>query len=343
MIQFGTHIPDLSDTDADVLCMQRALQLARNGLGETRSNPMVGAVIVAADGTVIGQGYHRRVGGPHAEVWAVRSVSDTNRPLLRHATMYVTLEPCAHYGKTPPCANLIVDTGIPRVVVGAVDPFAKVAGRGIAILRDAGCEVRTGLLADLSQQLNAPFFTAHTLHRPFVTLKWAMSADGYMDVLRGDGDGAMRFSTATGTTLVHRLRAGHQAIVVGSGTAIADNPRLDVRCWSGDNPRRVVVDRRGRLGAPTPDFDTLLSQLYADGVTSVLVEGGATLLAAIIAAGLWDVARVEVSPVTLGHRGTAHIDSPAASPVAVRRLDGNTIYYYSNNALVTPYFVENGL
>ena len=330
-------------TAYDELCMQRALQLARGGLGDTRSNPMVGAVIVAADGRVIGQGYHRRCGGPHAEVWAVRSVADADRPLLPDATIYVTLEPCAHYGKTPPCAKLIVDTGIGHVVVATSDPFAKVAGRGIAILRDAGCDVRVGLMSDAAQQLNAPFFTAHSLHRPFVTLKWAMSADGFMDARRDDGRGAVRFSTPLGTVLVHRLRATHQAIMVGSGTAIADRPQLDVRRWNGDNPRRVVVDRRGRTGEPTPGFADLLTQLYADGVTSVLVEGGPTLLRSILDAGLWDLARVEVSPHRLADRGNAAMTAPDRTPLAARPIGDNTLYYYSNNPLVTPYFLANGL
>lgn len=330
-------------TAADRLFMTRALELARHGLGHVAPNPMVGAVIVSPRGLIIGEGYHRQYGGPHAEVNAVRSVSETDRPLLCRSTIYVTLEPCAHYGKTPPCANLIADTCIPRVIIGSIDPFAKVHGRGVAILRDAGCEVLTGLMSDESQSLNARFFTAHTLGRPFVTLKWARSLDGFMDRQRSRGEGAMKFSTTVGATLVHRLRANHESIIVGSGTALADTPRLDVRLWSGKNPRRIVLDRRGRLGRPTSEFAEILTELYSQGITSVLVEGGSTLLASIIEAGLWDLARVETSPVVLGDKGTANAPVLPAAPFASRRLDTNVIHYFSNNPLANNYFIDNGL
>jgi len=326
----------------DTFYMSRALQLARNGLGMTSPNPMVGAVIVAPDGRVIGEGWHRRYGGPHAEVNAVRSVSDADRRVLCDSTIYVTLEPCAHYGKTPPCALLLVETGFRRVVVGAVDPFAKVDGRGLAILREGGCQVDTGVLADESRSLNARFFTAHTHHRPFVTLKWAQSSDGFMDHVRDDGQGAIRFSSRLGQTLVHRLRANHDAIAVGAGTVLADSPRLDVRLWHGTNPRRVVVDRHGLVGNPTSDFAEILHSLYTEGVTSVLVEGGASLLRSIIAAGLWDVARIEIADATLAERGTAPAPSLGCSPFRALTLADNKVYYYSNNPLVNDYFISYG-
>lgn len=323
--------------------MERALQLARAGLGNASPNPMVGAVIAAPDGRIIGEGYHRKCGCPHAEVNAVASVRAADTALIPHSTIFVTLEPCAHYGKTPPCARLLIDKGFRKVIVGAVDPFGKVDGKGIGMMRDAGIDVRTGLLADECRSLNARFFTAHTLQRPFVTLKWAQSLDGFMDRKRLPGEGAMRFSTAAGTVLVHRLRANHDGIAVGSGTVLADCPRLNVRAWHGDDPRRIVFDRSGRLGSPTGPIPEVLSQLYADGITSVMVEGGPTLLGAFIDAGLWDLARVEVAPITLGERGTASAPSLPAPPVMSRDLGENIIYYYSNNPLVNPYFINNGL
>lgn len=332
------HTPLYSDT----FYMIRALELARNGLGATSPNPMVGAVIVSPDGRIIGQGWHRRYGGPHAEVNAVRSVADADRKLLHDSTIYVTLEPCAHYGKTPPCALLLVETDFRRVVVGAGDPFAKVDGRGLAILREGGCQVDTGILADESRSLNARFFTAHTLRRPFVTLKWAQSSDGFMDHVRTEEQGSMRFSSRLGQTLVHRLRANHDAIAVGAGTVLADSPRLDVRLWHGTNPRPVVVDRHGFAGTPTADFAEILNSLYAEGITSVLVEGGASLLRSIIADGLWDVARVEVSPIILAKRGAVTAPTIDRNPFRTLALGSNTVYYYTNNPLVNDYFISNG-
>lgn len=307
--------------------MRRALELARNGLGYASPNPMVGAVIVAPDGRIIGEGWHRRCGEGHAEVNAVASVGDTDRRLLASSTMYVTLEPCAHYGKTPPCAELIIRTGIPHVVVGTVDPFAKVSGRGIAMLREAGVEVETGVLGEECRELNRRFFTAHTLHRPFITLKWARSADGFMDWKRDAvHDAPCRFSTPLTSLLTMKLRSLHDAVFTTSVTIGADNCRLTVRGWDGRQPRRVVLDRHGRLnpdaailtdGATPPlvigpdmsaeygcDLQNLFSMLYGQyGITSVLVEAGPTFLMALIEADLWDVAREEVSPVVLGERG----------------------------------------
>lgn len=330
-------------TKSEVGFMRRAIELAANGLGEVKSNPMVGAVIVSPNGDIIGEGYHRRYGEAHAEVNAVNSVSHNHRHLLPDSTIYVTLEPCSHYGKTPPCSKLLIDVGIRNVVVAARDPFEKVDGRGLEMLRQHGCNVRVGLLERESESLNARFFTAHRLHRPFVTLKWAQTADGFMDVKRENKDEPLKISTPVTATLVHRLRAHHQAIMVGSDTALSDRPRLDVRLWHGDNPRRVVVDRRGRLGAPTPEVGRILSQLYEEGINSVLVEGGATLLGAMIEAGLWDMIRVEVAPFAVGTQGGAKAPEPRGVPFAERSIDGNTIYYYSNNELVDSFFVENGL
>lgn len=331
--------------EVDTRYMRRALDLAAGGLGHASPNPMVGAVIAGPDRRIIGEGFHRRCGEGHAEVNAVASVAGRDEPLLADSTIYVTLEPCSHYGKTPPCAQLLIDKKIPRVVVGAVDPFAKVCGRGIAMLRDAGREVVTDVLADESRALNVRFFTAHTLHRPFVTLKWAQSADGMMDHVRTpEAPGAARFTGPAGVVAMHRLRATHDAILVGSGTWLADSPRLDVRRWSGRSPRRYVLGHEGSLGVLPPDVTMVggdlaevLAQMYADGVTSLLVEGGATVLREFLDAGLWDLARVETSATALGDCGTAPApDMSALRPVRTTALDGNTIRYYANNPLVTP-------
>lgn len=226
--------------------MRRAIQLARNSMTDTHPNPNVGAVIVA-DGRIIGEGYHRRCGQAHAEVNAVNSVSEADRGLLSQATIYVTLEPCSHYGKTPPCAKLIIDTGIPRVVIACGDPFDKVRGRGVKMLRDAGIEVVEGVLEDEARTLNPKFFTAHTRQRPYITLKWAQSADGFMDVKRGTNEPSFRFSTPLDTTLVHRERALHDTVLTTAKTVLADNPGLDVRLWEGPNPTVIILDRSGRL------------------------------------------------------------------------------------------------
>lgn len=294
----------------DELMMRRAIQLARHGLGTTSPNPMVGAVIALPDGRIIGEGWHRRCGEGHAEVNAVASVA--NRDMLREATIYVTLEPCSHYGRTPPCSKLIIDCGIPRVVVGTLDPAPWVAGRGVATLREAGREVTVGILEEECRALNPVFMTAHSLGRPWVTLKWAQSADGFIDRERCPGETPARFSTALSTMLVHRLRSLHDAILVGSGTVIADNPSLTTRAWPGRDATPVVADRRGRIDSASTRLDTdrlitlgvstpadMLAVLREKGITSVLVEGGAAILQSFIDAGLYDFVRVETSPVHL--------------------------------------------
>lgn len=308
--------------------IRRCIQLARNGLCNTPPNPMVGAVIVC-DGRIIGEGYHVRCGEGHAEVNAIRSV---RRPeLLSRSTIYVSLEPCAHYGKTPPCADLIVEKQIPRIVIGCQDPFAQVAGRGIQRLRDAGREVVVGVLEEECRRLIERFVTFHARQRPFVTLKWAQSADGFIDRLRTEGTPALLSSPCT-QMVTHKRRAEHQAILVGRRTALLDNPRLDVRHWAGPQPLRIVIDRAGTLpsdlhlldgSAPTwvvtacraahrpnvtyltLDFDQpllpqLLSELHRQGIQSLLVEGGRTLLQSFLDEGLWDEAWAEHSPLLLG-------------------------------------------
>lgn len=333
--------------------MRRALELAAHGMGHTSPNPMVGAVIVSADGRIIGEGYHRRCGEGHAEVNAIASVKE--RDLLHDSTMYVTLEPCSHYGKTPPCAKLIIETGIPRVVTGAGDPNPKVAGRGIAMLREAGVEVTEGVLAGESLSLNARFITAQTLRRPFVTLKWAMSADGFLDRVRTpEHPCAARFSTPLTSVLTHRMRSMHDAILVGSGTILDDNPRLDARLWpTGEAPVPVIIDRRGRVTEDAmvfsgpkgknalsihshTDISRLLHELFAShGITSVIVEGGETVLRSFIDAGIWDLARVETSSLRLGEDGRHPApELPECTLLQSEAIDGNIINFYSHTALV---------
>ncbi len=340
----------------DELYMRRALQLARQGEGRTSPNPMVGAVIVAPDGTIIGEGWHRKCGEGHAEVNAVASVKDAD--LLRNSTIYVTLEPCSHYGKTPPCAKLLIECGIPRVVVGCLDPFVEVSGRGVRMLQDAGIEVVTGVLEDECRALNPRFFTAHTCGRPWVQLKWAQTADGYIGLPPEAGENPLRMSTPVTMRLMHRQRALCDAIVVGANTANIDNPSLTTRYWPGRNALRVVLSRNLSLsdnlnllndGLPTIVYNGLkneekgavqwvkidcddalswLKDLYRRGVTSVMVEGGLQVLNHLIAAGLWDEARIETSPRQVGQGVAAPgIDGRVASRLVI---DGNIITHLLN-------------
>lgn len=289
-------------TESDIKYMRRALQLAASGRGHVSPNPMVGAVIVHQD-RIIGEGWHRCFGQAHAEVNAVNSVSSADKDLLPASTIYVTLEPCSHYGKTPPCALLLRDIGFKRVVVGTLDPNPKVAGKGIGILTEAGITVDTGVLESECHDLNKKFFHAHLSHRPYITLKWAQGADGCM---QGS------FSTPFGARIVHKRRAEADAIIVGAGTVMADDPGLDTRLMSGHSPRPVVLDRHALLDKSlfrvfkNPDtlhitdgrsLQDIISGLYSRyGYISVIVEGGANLLTEFIELGLWDEAHVEVAP-----------------------------------------------
>lgn len=341
--------------------MRRALQLAANGRGFTSPNPMVGAVVVA-DGRIIGEGWHRCCGGPHAEVSAIRSVCE--RDLLDKATVYVTLEPCSHFGKTPPCADLLIETGVRRVVVGTIDPNEKVAGRGIERLRKAGIEVTVGVLGTECRQLNRIFMTAHSKRRPYVLLKWACSADGYLDCKRNAGQPAPKFSTPESMQVMHRLRGCFDAIMAGSTTVINDNPRLDTRLYPATAPKKIIVDRRGRISgdrqlfggeqvlyySPMPPtssacewvkceqstgINELLSDLFRRGITSLMVEGGPTLIHSFINSGLWDDARIEMSTVSLGNDGRCRLNAPKGTS-SIERLGTNTIIHVKNEqSLIT--------
>ncbi len=321
--------------------MRRALQLARCGAAGAPPNPMVGAVVVA-QGRIIGEGYHQRCGQAHAEVNAIASVREHD--LLKESTIYVTLEPCAHYGKTPPCADLIVNSGIPRVVVGCRDSFDQVDGKGICKLRDAGCEVTVGVLQEECLQLNRPFFTFHQKKRPYVTLKWAQSSDGFMDIYRtvGDGRAPVQFSTVLTQMLVHELRAHSDAVLVGARTALLDNPSLTTRCWPGGDALRVVIDSHGTLprtlrlysdGRPTlvygaESLHEILHDLYEKGVQRLMVEGGSSTITRFLNDGLWDEARVEIAPLTLGDGVPAPVLPRVATVLSDDAVDGNRILRY---------------
>lgn len=303
--------------------MLRAIELAQNGLGSVSPNPMVGCVIVHDD-KIIGEGWHQLYGDAHAEVNAINSVSD--KSLIKHSTVYVNLEPCAHHGKTPPCADLLVESGVNKVVIGNVDSNPLVGGKGIEKLLSAGVEVETGVLEKKGRRLNKRFFTFIEKNRPFVILKWAQTADGF--IARKNFDSKW-ISGELSRKLVHKWRAEEAGIMVGTNTAKHDNPRLDVRDWSGSNPIRIVIDKKLSLSDGLNLFDNsiktlcfnfdksektgniewikvepsnflrqVMGHLYDQGIQSIIVEGGAALHQSFIEANLWDEARVFESTVS---------------------------------------------
>ena len=310
------------------LFMQRALDLAERGKGTVRPNPLVGCVLVH-EGNIIGEGYHEQYGGPHAEVNAIASVTDPN--LLTDATAYVSLEPCSHWGKTPPCANLLVEKGIKSVVVATLDPNPLVAGKGVKLIEQAGISVQVGLLEQEARWQNRRFFCQQEKHRPYLILKWAQTQDGF--IARENFDSKWISGTQS-RQLVHQWRAEEQAILVGKNTALHDNPRLNVRDWTGSDPIRVVLDSKLELPAdlhlfdqqiPTLCYNTLknetlpnlewvklpelspealLADLHARQIQSVLIEGGSQTIHQFLAAGLWDEARVFTAPIEF-ERGIA--------------------------------------
>jgi diaminohydroxyphosphoribosylaminopyrimidine deaminase/5-amino-6-(5-phosphoribosylamino)uracil reductase len=312
--------------------IKRCIDLARNGLGSTYPNPMVGSVVVHKN-KIIGEGWHQKAGLPHAEVNAINSVK--NQELLPASTIYVSLEPCSHFGKTPPCSDLIIAKGIKKVVIGTVDPFAEVAGRGIKKLMDAGCEVAVGIFEKDCRELNKRFFTFHLSKRPYIILKWAQTSDGFIAPESKQNRAPVWITGSISKQLVHKWRAEEQAILVGTNTAIEDNPKLNTRLWKGANPVRVVLDRSGRILKKSAvldgsiktivftknsdscsseidsdsfqnsenlifekiDFETEIAPqiceiLYKHELQSVIIEGGAKTLQTFIDAGLWDEARV---------------------------------------------------
>lgn len=303
--------------------IKRCIEIGKNGLGTTRPNPMVGSVIVYKN-KIIGEGFTSKYGGSHAEVNAISSVK--NKALLKEATIYVTLEPCSHYGKTPPCSDLIIKHKIPKVVIGCVDDFEKVAGQGIKRLRNAGTEVIVGVLENECREHHKRFFTFHNKKRPYIILKWAESADGFIAPETKNEQKPVWITNTYSRQLVHKWRAEEQAILVGTSTVIADNPSLTTRDYIGNNPTRIVLDKKGKLNSTLSVFndkaetiliseengptnsatkheiinwsltsqiaDQIATVLYKNDINSVIIEGGAKTLQTFIDENLWDEARV---------------------------------------------------
>ena len=307
--------------------IRRCIELARNGLGTTYPNPLVGSVIVY-DGKIIGEGWHKKSGESHAEVNAVKAVKD--KSLLKKATIYVSLEPCSHFGKTPPCCDLIIKNNIPNVVIGTVDPNVKVAGNGIKKLIEAGIHVTVGVLEEECNALNKRFFTCHKKKRPFIVLKWAESQDGFIAPTEKLEKKPVWITNQYSRQLVHKWRTEEQAILVGTQTAIDDNPKLNARDWSGKNPIRLVIDQNNRIEKNNHIFDNqavtivfsksidtikkentifeildfekniaeqIVQILYQHQIQSVIIEGGRQTLQTFIDANLWDEARVFVGSI----------------------------------------------
>lgn len=340
--------------------MRRCIDLARLAEGLTYPNPMVGAVIVHQN-KIIGEGYHRKAGGPHAEVLAIESVE--NQELLKDSTLYVNLEPCAHFGKTPPCALLIQQKKIPRVVIGCTDSFSEVSGRGISMLKASGADVITSVLEKESRELNRRFFTYHEQKRPYIILKWAATQDDFIDVDREEttGNRPTWITNAHARRMVHLWRSREPSILVGSITARKDNPSLTVRDWSGTNPLRMVLDRSGTLPenlsffngeAPSIVFTSnedrlfenaekvlipayanpinmILETLYQRGIQSVIVEGGAQLLNNFIIMDLWDEARVFKGMQWFKNGVKAPVLS--LSPTSFEKFGTSSLFIYRNN------------
>jgi diaminohydroxyphosphoribosylaminopyrimidine deaminase/5-amino-6-(5-phosphoribosylamino)uracil reductase len=326
--------------------MARCLELAKLGTGNVAPNPMVGSVIVY-ENKIIGEGYHMAYGKAHAEVNAINNVKD--KSLLSKATLYVNLEPCAHFGKTPPCANLIIENNIKQVVIGCIDPFAEVAGKGIEKLKNAGIDVVLNVLQEASLELNRRFFTFHKLKRPYIILKWAQSLNGFMDIERSNNETGIHWISQPETkSLVHKWRAEEASILVGRKTIEVDNPQLTCRAYVGNNPVRLIIDGHLNLdiaskevanedaqtyvfnsvksldGYPVTytkldpfNLESILHKIYELDLQSVIIEGGYATLQSFIDAGLWDEARI----IT----GVSNIASGQAAPI----LHGKVIASYA--------------
>jgi diaminohydroxyphosphoribosylaminopyrimidine deaminase/5-amino-6-(5-phosphoribosylamino)uracil reductase len=321
--------------------IKRCIELARNGFGTTYPNPMVGSVIVYED-RIIGEGWHKKAGEPHAEVNAIRSVKD--KSLLKKATIYVSLEPCSHFGKTPPCCDLIIEHKIPNVVVGTVDPNEKVAGRGIKKIIEAGANVIVGVLQEECNELNKRFFTYHQKKRPYIILKWAESQDGFLAPEKTEYQDRkpVWITNPYSRQLVHKWRSEEQAILVGTQTVIEDNPKLNVRDWSGNNPVRIVLDQNNRIPEDSFIFDNsvktivitkseivsekenltfeaidftqniipqILEVLHQNQIQSILIEGGLKTLQTFIDEDIWDEARIFKGKSSFGNGTKAPVVS----------------------------------
>ena len=329
--------------------ISHCIELARRGEYFVAPNPMVGAVLVDANGSMLAEGWHEKYGGPHAEVNCFRNAENRVPKIesLKDCTLFVSLEPCSHYGKTPPCADLIIEKGVGRVVVGMLDPNPLVAGKGVQKLREAGIEVIVGVCENECRELNKRFLCLHEKKRPYVVLKWAQTADGFVDKKRelstslsaGDHlNGALAISTPKTKKIVHKMRAENMAIMVGTNTVLLDNPRLKTTHWEGRDPIRVTVDRNGILPMKSRIFDDdnyivyrkqtywpfILADLAKRGIHSILVEGGPTLLNHILETGLWDEAHIEVAPELVIQTG---VKAPnIVLPEEFEEVDGHRLY-----------------
>lgn len=343
----------------DEAFMQRCIQLARLGGGNVAPNPMVGAVLVY-EGRIIGEGYHMQYGQAHAEVNCLNSVVQDDRHLIERSVLYVSLEPCAHFGKTPPCADLIIEQRIPKVVIGSGDPFKEVSGKGIQKLKAAGVEVVPDVLKNECTALNKRFFTFHRQHRPYIVLKWAQTADGKI----GSGTAQrLMISNEYTNRLVHKWRSEEAAIVVGTNTALKDDPSLNVRAWKGKDPVRMIIDMDLRLPVSLKVFDgnqktivfntrkhdesknlvyyqvshdadlvhQVLNACYQMKIQSVLVEGGARLLQSFIDDGSWDEARVITNTVLPAGEGLPAPLLAGATECRKENILTDSIAYFVNH------------
>jgi len=343
----------------DKIFMQRCLQLAANGMGHTYPNPMVGSVIVY-DGKIIGEGYHLKAGKAHAEVNAINSVK--NKEVLKLSTLYVNLEPCAHVGKTPACSRLIIDSKIPRVVIGCRDSFSLVDGKGIDMLKAMAVNVTVGVLENESRELNRRFFTFHEKKRPYIILKWARTSDGFIDFERTAKTPIQPnwITDDYSRMLVHKWRSEEQAVMAATNTLEKDNPKLNVRDWVGSQPVRIVLDRSLRLKKNLSVFDDtqktivfteksrkdtenteyiqigfgrtfyeeFLNVLYEKEIQSVFVEGGGLFLQNLIDGGYWDEAREFIGNINF----KTGVKAPAISMLPEERtsFSGNALLFYRN-------------
>ncbi|HQW92283.1 MAG TPA: bifunctional diaminohydroxyphosphoribosylaminopyrimidine deaminase/5-amino-6-(5-phosphoribosylamino)uracil reductase RibD [Ferruginibacter sp.] len=339
------------------LYMQRCLQLAILGAGNTAPNPMVGAVLVHA-GKIIGEGYHQQYGGPHAEVNCINSVADADKDLIEKSTLYVSLEPCSHFGKTPPCTDLVIANKIPEVVIGCRDSFAAVDGKGIERLMAAGIQVNVGILEKECRELNKRFFAFHEKHRPYIILKWAQSSDGKIAARGAD---RIFISNEITNRLVHQWRTEEAAILVGTNTVLLDDPALTARLWPGKDPVRLVIDKELKLPVHLKLFDgsvktivfnyikqsatenlvyhrlnkeegipvQILSALYNMQLQSVMVEGGSKLLQSLIDEGFWDEARVITNSAMVIGEG---LDAPVLKnemELSEQKIENDVISYFT--------------
>ncbi|WP_299678903.1 bifunctional diaminohydroxyphosphoribosylaminopyrimidine deaminase/5-amino-6-(5-phosphoribosylamino)uracil reductase RibD [uncultured Dokdonia sp.] len=323
--------------------IKRCIDLAKNGLPSAMPNPSVGALLLV-DNRIIAEGYTSAYGGPHAEVNAITYAQTHSPELLQKATLYVTLEPCSHYGKTPPCADLVVASGIKKVVIGTTDPFAKVAGNGIKKLMEAGIDVTVGILESECYEVNKRFFTYHEKKRPYILLKWAETLDGYIAPAQRDKTAPVWITNLYSRQLVHKWRSEEQAILVGANTVLADNPSLTTRDWYGTSPLRVVLNERNELPKDASIFNdqaetiVIASQdpnevieiLYKKGIQSIIIEGGAKTLQHFIDAGIWDEARVFTGKTTFENGMKAPVFHTQHYTATTQDIKGDILTTYKN-------------